>query len=92
MSDGRPELSITLHDQHVAGTFAKGVRVGIEWQQFVLDFLVRDDRSDEQTFLVVQRVRLDASAMQDALGTLSSALSQYEEQFGDPRFPTTPTG
>ncbi|HKC29331.1 MAG TPA: DUF3467 domain-containing protein [Jatrophihabitans sp.] len=77
---------IDLPEAQVGGAFASGVRVGFNKWGFVLDFIVHDDRvTDDEAYLVVERVRLDPSAVQSVLEVLSGKLDEYEGKFGDPR-------
>ena len=80
------DMRISLPEDQVAGVWASGVRATAQWQQVILDFLVQDDRGPN-ALLVVQRIRLDASAMQDALAVLSTALDKLEQTYGPVRPP-----
>jgi hypothetical protein len=78
-------MAMIIPEDLVGGTFASGVRSNFSKWAFILDFVVHDDRATAEDFLVVSRMRLDPSCVQQLLAVLSGQLDQYEQKFGDPR-------
>lgn len=73
---------IQIPDDKLSGLYADGVHTRTAKFGFVLDFLVR--RGDDD-YVVTQRIRLDPSAIQSVLVSLSEAADIYDKLYGDPR-------
>lgn len=78
-------MDIRVPDQVVAGTFAVGVHTQSAPEVITLDFLVDD--VDDDTYVVVQRIRLTPSALEPFYLELGNHLQQRRETEGGQREP-----
>ncbi len=78
------EFQIKRPDACIAGTRADGATFSHRPGAIVMDFVVRDDREEEPTLLVVQRIMLDPSAAHNVLVALTQRLDAYEREHGGP--------